>query len=142
MSAPHEELRSALLRLVRRYEQARAPEDPPDALTALRALLGDLGGVGAEERPHWDGRSLQLWWRGQCIREYRNDAANQRLILDTFEARGWPNRLSDPLPRQSGINVKVRLRETIKGLNQGQRPWRLRFRGDGTGLGVRWEPIA
>jgi hypothetical protein len=35
----------------------------------------------------------------------------------------------------------VRLGETIKGLTRGQRPLQLWFRGDGAGLGVRWEPI-
>jgi hypothetical protein len=115
----------------------------PSGAEFLRAFLAgaDGGAKGAADLPHWDGRLLQLWWRDVCIREYRHDAANQRLVLDAFEANHWPKRLDDPLPRERGVNVKVRLCETIKGLNRGQRPHQLRFRGDGTGLGVRWEPI-
>jgi hypothetical protein len=108
----------------------------------IRYLLGEVRGGKPEEsgdRPRWDRMMLQLWWRGECIREYRNDAANQRLVLDGFEEHRWPRRLADPLPRERGVNVKVRLRETIKGLNRGQKPQRLCFRGDGTGLGVVWE---
>jgi hypothetical protein len=33
------------------------------------------------------------------------------------------------------------LREAIKGLNRGQKPMRIRFRGDGTGHGIRWEEV-
>jgi hypothetical protein len=133
----------------RRASKADRETEPQLVLTTSGAefLRTILAGADGEARraatiPYWDGRLLQLWWRGACIREYRHDAANQRLVLDGFEAEQWPKRLDDPLPREQGVNVKIRLCETIKGLNRGQRPHLLRFRGDGTGLGVRWEPVA
>jgi hypothetical protein len=92
-------------------------------------------------RPVWEAKTGELWWKGKCIKCYRNDAANQRQVLDAFEEQGWPSRIDDPLPREPGVNAKDRLRETIKGLNRSQSPRQLWFRGDGTALGIRWEPV-
>jgi hypothetical protein len=139
LDAPHFQLRSAARGASCRLVLTASGAD------FVRCLLGGNGdGIAesVEEKPRWDGHLLQLWWRGDCIREYRHDATNQRIVLDAFAAQGWPRRLDDPLPRERGVNVKTRLRETIKGLNRGQRPRMLLFHGDGTGLGVRWEAIA
>jgi hypothetical protein len=73
------------------------------------------------------------------IRRFRGDAANQRAVLDAFEARGWPARIDDPLPRGSRVRPKVRRRETVKALNAGLAPRSIRFFSDGRGLGIRWE---
>jgi hypothetical protein len=93
-------------------------------------------------RPSWKIEAGELWWQGECIRRFRHDANSQRRVLDAFEELGWPNHIDDPLPGSRGVNCKQRLRETIKSLNRGQRPLRLRFRCDGTGEGIRWEAIA
>jgi hypothetical protein len=106
-------------------------------LTAAGAAVRGVGGAV----PVWDAVLGVLSWLGECVRRFRHDAANQRALLDAFQARGWVRRLDDPLPRAAGVKAKTRLRETIKGLNRGQKPLRLRFRGDGTG-GVCWEPVA
>jgi hypothetical protein len=116
----------------------------PSELEFVRGLLAGSGGTGSARRletPRWDRRAMELWWRGVCVRRYRHDAANQRAVLNAFQAQEWRRRLVKPLPRVSGINVKVQLRWTIRGLNEGQNPKCVRFCGDGTGLGVCWEAI-
>jgi hypothetical protein len=97
--------------------------------------------VARSDRPVWDDQARELWWGAQLIKRFRNDAANQRLILQAFEEQGWPARIDDPLPPTAGINRKSRLRETVRGLHHGQKPLVLRFHADGTGSGVRWEAI-
>jgi hypothetical protein len=82
-----------------------------------------------------------LWWRSRLVKRFWHDAANQCLILLAFEEQAWPPRIDDPLPRASGVNPKARLRETVKSLRRGQKPLLLRFHTDGTGRGVRWEPV-
>jgi hypothetical protein len=95
-----------------------------------------------ECHPHWDNKAGELWWKGECIRRFRHDASSQRRVLDALEEQGWPGRIDDPLPKQRDSDSKQRLRETIKSLNRGQRPVRLRFHCDGTGEGIRWEAIS
>jgi hypothetical protein len=116
----------------------------PSELEFARGLLAGSGGTGSARRletPRWDRPAMELWWRGVCIRRYRHDAANQRAVLDAFEEEDWPNRLDDPLPSAKQMSRKQRLHQTIQGLNKGQKPQQLWFRGDGTGQGVCWEPI-
>jgi hypothetical protein len=87
-------------------------------------------------RPYWDHAAMELWWKGECIRRYRHDAASQCRVLDAFEENDWARRINDPLPRQGRGSIKVQLHDAIKRLNAGQK--RLLFRGDGSGRGVRW----
>jgi hypothetical protein len=50
--------------------------------------------------------------------------------------------IDDPLPTwpdEEEEEVKRRLHDTIKNLNRTLPPGTIRFRGDGTGQGVRWE---
>jgi hypothetical protein len=94
------------------------------------------------ERPLWDDAARGLWWRCRLIKHFRNDAANQRLILRAFEEQGWPQKVDDSLPRAAGVRCKVQLREAVRSLHRGQSPLVLRFRADGAGTGIRWEPIA
>jgi len=61
------------------------------------------------------------------------------MILTTFEEEKWPPKVDDPLPPHAEIDAKQRLHDTIKSLNRGQKRKLIRFRGDGTGQGIRWE---
>jgi hypothetical protein len=81
-------------------------------------------------------------WQGERVKSLRYDAANQRLVLDAFEEEGWPQRIDDPLPPRKRHSRKKRLRETVEALNKGLHPPHLRFHGDGTGQGIRWEAVA
>ena len=61
------------------------------------------------------------------------------LILCAAEELFWATWIDDPLPRQAGMNAKVRLHDTIKDLNRRQHPYVIQFKGDGTGTRVGWE---
>jgi hypothetical protein len=63
------------------------------------------------------------------------------MILSVFDEENWPPRIDDPLPPSKRINTKQRLHDTIKSLNRNQKQRLVRFLGDGTGEGVRWELI-
>jgi hypothetical protein len=92
------------------------------------------------ERPLWKAIEGELWWRGGLVKQYRSDAAQQRYVLDAFQSRGWIASIDNPLPHQEGLNRKTALQYTIKRLNRGQSPLRIRFCGDGRG-GIRWKAI-
>ncbi len=98
-------------------------------------------GAGPAERPVWDDAARELSWHCRLVKRFRHDAANQRLILTAFQELDWAPRIDDPLPREAGVNAKVRLRETVKSLQRGQKPLVLCFHADGTGCGLRWEAI-
>jgi hypothetical protein len=99
------------------------------------------GRLPARERPFWDKESGELWWRGRVVRRLRSDAANQRRVLEAFEAEEWPERIDAPLPREEGLDAKERLRETVKALNAGAEPGGIRFTCDRR-RGVRWQRVA
>jgi hypothetical protein len=108
-------------------------------------LLAGPAHVPAEgrRRPVWDSNGGELWWEECLIKRFRHDAANQRCVLDAFEASAWNRRISNPFRGKKGIrNSKRCLHRTIESLNEGQTaPPRIRFRGDGRG-DVCWEAIA
>lgn len=96
--------------------------------------------VDPENYLRWDADLGRLWCGDRLIKEYREEAENQKTILAAFEEEGWPHRIDDPLPGvRDDRRAKRRLRDTITGLNQDHvAPGVMRFRGDGTGRGVRW----
>jgi hypothetical protein len=89
------------------------------------------------ERPLWKASDGELWWwRAELVKRYRHDAADQRCVLDAFQATSWTSCGENPLPNQHGVN-RTRLRNTIKDLNRGQDPQRVRFHCNGS-AGMRW----
>jgi hypothetical protein len=89
--------------------------------------------------PTWDCARHQLCAGQAIVKEYKLPSPNQETILATFHEEGWPPRIDDPLPRHPDLDPKRRLHDTIKSLNRNQRRRLIRFMGDGTGEGVRWE---
>lgn len=94
----------------------------------------------ANSRPRWDAARRELWFHDRLVKRFPLPAANQTAILDAFETDGWPPRIDDPLPGDPAIDAMTRLHDTIKALNRNQKEICLRFRGDGSGEGVLWEP--
>lgn len=140
----------------RRFARARNLRLPPGTcfiLTAAGAALAHRVGTfaavpGRTEQsagpdrmpvqvPSWDGKRLR--WGDVAVREFRQPADNQKLILATFQELGWVAEIDDPLPGSPEVDAKIRLHDTIKDLNRYMRPRLLHFAGDGTGGGVRWE---
>jgi hypothetical protein len=110
---------------------AQAHRVSPTSEPAAQAMVGTL--------PCWDAKLRELRVGGVLVKQFRVPAANQELILDAFQEEGWPSHLDDPLPPQTGMDPKRRLHETIDRLNRSQKHRLIRFHGDGTGRGVRWE---
>ncbi len=111
-------------------------------LELFRSGAVTLHASAADRKPHWDGQRRKLVWGESVIKEFRLPADNQEAILSALEEEGWPSRIDDPLPQTGEQEPKVRLHDAIKGLNRRQRHRLIRFRGDGTGHGILWEPIA
>ena len=91
-------------------------------------------------KPEWDIVRRELWYSGKLIKRYKLPSMNQETILTAFQEERWTLRIDDPLPQHAKLNPHVRLGNTIKALNRHQKNPLLRFRGDGTGEGVIWEP--
>lgn len=101
----------------------------------------DAGSI-ATSKPIWDVDQGRLTFANQLVKEFKTPAPNQQLILSVFQEEECPPRIDDPLPSCPTIHSKRRLHETITALNRHQKNRLIRFRGDGRGQGVRWEPIS
>jgi hypothetical protein len=93
----------------------------------------------ASPMPIWDEARRVLSLDGRIVKQFKWRAVNQELILSVFQEDGWPVRIDDPLAPLLSLVTKRRLNDTIKCLNRKQTNNLIRFRGDGTGLGVIWE---
>jgi len=92
-------------------------------------------------RPHWDRDRHELRVGTRLVKQYKLPSPNQERILMAMEEESWPVRIDDPLPPSKKLDSKQRLHDTIKNLNRNQKQRLIRFMGDGTGQGVRWELI-
>lgn len=92
-------------------------------------------------RPKWDRDRRQVRFDGRIVKEFKLPSPNQEAVLMAFEEEGWPVRIDDPLTPAANLEPRRRLHDTIKALNRNQKENLLRFMGDGTGEGIRWEPI-
>ena len=89
--------------------------------------------------PIWDGERQELRVGMRLVKQFKLPSPNQEIILSCFQEEGWPARIDDPLPPVADILPKRRLHDTIKSLNRSQKCQLIRFSGDGSGEGVRWE---
>lgn len=89
--------------------------------------------------PTWDRDRQQLRVGASIVKEFKLPAPNQEMILAAFHEENWPPRIDDPLPPAGEIDPKRRLHDTINSLNRYQKEPLIRFLGDGSGQGVRWE---
>jgi len=92
-------------------------------------------------KPTWDRERQELRFGDVVVKQFKVPAANQERILAAFEEEGWPIRIDDPLPPNSEQDSKRRLHDTINSLNRNQKQNLIRFVGDGSGQGVRWELV-
>jgi hypothetical protein len=87
----------------------------------------------------WDQQRRQLRVGSEIVKEFKLPSPNQETVLMAFEEESWPPRIDDPLPPVPEIDSRRRLHDTIKALNRKQKRALVRFMGDGTGEGIRWE---
>ncbi|MBI2824597.1 MAG: hypothetical protein HYX69_07930 [Planctomycetia bacterium] len=100
-----------------------------------------LGPAAPDARavPKWDHQRRQLRVGGRIVKEFKLPSPNQETVLVAFEEEGWPARIDDPLSPVSPLDPRRRLHDTIKALNRNQKAPLIRFMGDGSGEGIRWE---
>lgn len=91
--------------------------------------------------PRWDSERRELTLGHLLVKQFRQPAEAQELILSVFEEEGWPARIDDPLPPMLDQDPKRHLHITITNLNRHQKNHLIRFRGDGTGRGIFWERL-
>jgi hypothetical protein len=89
--------------------------------------------------PQWDKERHELHLGSLIVKHFKLPAPNQETILAAFQEEQWPPRIDDPLPPHQDQDPKRRLHDTINTLNRHQTHPVVRFLGDGTGEGVRWE---
>jgi hypothetical protein len=106
----------------------------------LRTPVPDLVPVTPQAVPLYDTRRRELWCRELLVKRFRVPAPNQELILAAFQEEAWPSAIDDPLPQSHSVEPKRRLHDTIVALNRHRVNRTVRFFGDGTGLGIRWQP--
>ena len=122
---------------------ARRVVPRPAIATGVRGkVAGFMRGpsVDLPTTPQWDKLHRVLWWGNVPLIRFRRPAPDLEAILTVFQRAGWGELMIEPLPAKNGGNRKRRLHDAIKRLNRAQHPHYVMFRGDGTGLGVRWEP--
>jgi hypothetical protein len=105
------------------------PETPPSA-------------VAGPPVPKWDMERQELRVGALVVKQFKVPAPNQEIILAAFQEEGWPPRIDDPLPPHAEQDSKRRLHDTITTLNRHQKHRLIRFSGDGSGEGVRWEFVS
>lgn len=128
-------------RLVRHgtlHHNGRLRKSNPRPATA-HVLPAEPQESGAAAKPTWDRDRHELRVGDLIAKAYKVPSPNQETILTVFEEEGWPPRIDDPLPPHPELIAKRRLHDTIKALNRNQKRRLVRFLGDGTGEGIRWE---
>jgi len=98
-------------------EPCRYPRQTPVFNSALRALC-----VG-----------------GQRLHGFSEQAGNEVLILEEFEAAGWPDSVADPLGASQNEHYGSWIKAAVFCLNHCQRPWLIRFRSHPRTRSVTWE---
>jgi len=111
----------------------------PGGDVSTNGAHGGRDGQGAV--PRWDHERQELRLGDLLVKQFKVPAPNQEQILAVFEEEGWPRRIDDPLPPQADQDPKRRLHDTIVSLNRNQKSRLVRFLGDGSGQGVRWELV-
>jgi hypothetical protein len=96
----------------------------------------------SEPKPTWDRDRQQLRLGKVIVKQFKVPAANQETVLAAFQEEDWPVRIDDPLSPKLDQDPKRRLHDTINSLNRNQKRPLVRFLGDGSGQGVRWEFIS
>jgi hypothetical protein len=89
--------------------------------------------------PKWDCQRRQLRVGTNIVKEFKIPSPNQETVLTAFEEECWPPQIDDPLSPVPPLDNRRRLHDTIKALNRNQKNGLIRFRGDGSGEGIRWE---
>jgi hypothetical protein len=89
--------------------------------------------------PHYGQEERIFSWGRHVLKQFRQPAGAQELLLKAAEEQGWPEWMDDPLPCVAGIDPKDHLHDTIGNLNRHLRRSFVHFNGNGTGKRFGWE---
>jgi hypothetical protein len=93
-------------------------------------------------QPEWVaclGGGGELRLGGILVKRLRADAEGQVQVIEAFERARWVEWIDNPFHDRKGRQRKTGLRETVRRLNRGQGPARLRFHARNGG--VCWEIV-
>jgi hypothetical protein len=135
------ELLKAAAQLDDRDENASRSCDANPQRTKLPSVENSRHDSNGHQHPKWDRDRRELRVGNKLIKVFKLPSPMQEAILMAFEEEKWPPRIDDPLPGHPDYPPKRRLHDTIKSLNRNQKNCLIRFMGDGTGEGIRWELI-
>jgi hypothetical protein len=119
--------------------RSRRRVDRAKSRTEIEAFGGERSRAPQAQKPVWDQLRRELRYGDQIVKRFRVPAANQEIILQTFQEEDWPSCIDDPLPPSRDQHSKDRLQATIKSLNRNQLKSLIRFHGNGNGQQVYWE---
>jgi hypothetical protein len=60
----------------------------------------------AELLPVWKADCGDLWYGGKLVKKFRQGAASQRALLDTFQEENWKRTIDDPLTGKGDMDRK------------------------------------
>jgi hypothetical protein len=89
--------------------------------------------------PRYERHDRLFCWGGYVLKQFRQPATNQVLVLLTAEELHWPRWFDDPLWRRPATNSKKRLHDTLQDLNRRQQAQLIHFKGDGSGNRIGWD---
>jgi hypothetical protein len=91
--------------------------------------------------PSWDAMLHELRLGRWIVKRFSRPARAQETILSAFQEEGWPAAIDDPLPARFNQDPKRRLHYTVRNLNRGQHPLRIRFFINGNGETIHWKLV-
>ena len=111
----------------------------PSLITGVSSLNINPSKLSNGRMPFWDPITRELRLGDVIIKRFKWKGINQETVLSAFQEDGWPTVIDDPLPPKEEQDSRQRLHDTIKALNRRQEYPCIRFHGNGTGEGIRWE---
>jgi hypothetical protein len=132
--------RSCLVLTDQGRQAARALGPPAGAPPAPNAHSGPAHNLAAAV-PYWDQDRGRLTFLGLLVKQFQQQARNQRAVLSAFQEEHWVSRIDSPIPSCGPLLDRKRFHDTLTGLNKYQVHHLLRFRADGSGEGILWERI-
>lgn len=124
-------------RLLRR----KGPKPKSIAKSIERRVAGQSPSTQPVLRPNWNESARKLTLGEALVHRFNRPAPIAEKILIAFQEEGWPERIDDPLPPLRSGSEAERLRKEIYALNRRLQNPIIKFQMDGTGEGIRWEPI-
>jgi hypothetical protein len=117
---------------------ARIPKTGPDTANLLCPVAQGPSCPYISRAPHYDRDLYELSVGGKVVRTYVRKAPNQLELLEQFENLKWPPCIVDTIRNEWDASQRMRMKETVFRLNQGQDPWLILFHCHPAQRAVSW----